>query len=86
RRLRLVATVILGTVSWLLLLGLVSAVDLPQWTYWDRSAFNTAWSLLAAAQLWWMLRPDIRNEESQRTRQDFLPANVDSEASDSVFR
>ncbi len=86
RKLRLAATVILGTLLWIVLWGLVGAVDLPSWTYWDRSAFNTAWSLLAAGQLWWMLRPAIRNEEVQRTRQDFLPENIDSEVDNSVQR
>ena len=79
RRLRLAAAVVVGTPLWTVLMGLLGAVDLPSWTYWNRSTFNTAWSLLAAAQVWWMLRPTNRNEEQHRERQDFLPERIDLE-------
>ncbi len=77
RLLRLAAVVLVGTPLWIVVMGLLGAIDLPAWTYWNRSTFNTAWSLLAAAQLWWMLRPAIRSAEQHRERQDFLPEMID---------
>ena len=77
RLLRLAAGVVVGILLWIVLMGLLGALDLPSWTYWNRSIFNTAWSLLAAAQLWWMLRPAFRSEEQRRERQDFLPETID---------
>ena len=75
RWLRLAAAVILGVPLWFFLMGMLAVIDLPPWMYWNYSAFNSAWSLLAAGQLWWMLRPAV--DEPHLQRQDFLPERMD---------
>ncbi len=48
---------------------------LPEWTYIRRSAFNTAWTFIAAWQIWAMLLPPkVKVEERRLRREDFLPA------------
>lgn len=76
RKLRLAATVILGTAIWIILFGLTGALNLPDWTYWSRSSFNTAWSIVAAGQIWWILKPP-QQPGQERKRTDFLPDKID---------
>jgi len=60
-------------------MGMLSVIDLPPWMSWNYSAFNSAWSVLAAGQLWWMLRAVNQHEQPHWERQGFLPESVDIE-------
>lgn len=77
RKRRLLILVLVGTPGWGILFMVIGMVDsgLPEWTYSSRSAFNTAWTFVAAWQLWAiLLPPKAKVQERHLKREDFLPA------------
>ncbi|APZ97046.1 hypothetical protein [Fuerstiella marisgermanici] len=76
RKWRLLALLLVGTPGWMIMFFCIGKFGggLPEWTYIRRSAFNTAWTFIAAWQIWAMLLPPkVKTQERQLSREDFLP-------------
>jgi len=77
RKWRLLALLLVGAPVWMLIFFCTGVFDggLPEWMYSSRSEFNTAWTLVAAWQLWAMLLPPkMKTQERRHSGETFLPA------------